>query len=203
MYKKTELKMLALETCAVMDVPKNEKIKIMKFIKEKADSEQCMGYILDGKMYNLNDDMKDNIKERFLKEQGYHPYRKTFFAHYGGPTGAAVSGAATGAQIAKAGGGAKAAIVGGAAGAALGLTQWAGYRLIRSAFDECTKKCGMFKINNPKRQMCLFKCKAARLEKEIAGLRKIGGSQEEISKKSAKLAQVKHTINRYEAKFKD
>ena len=50
-----------------------------------------------------------------------------------------------------------------AAGAAIGLTIGTGgvlaYREIRSWFDKCTKQCGTFEINTPKRQLCMLKCK--------------------------------------------
>jgi len=41
----------------------------------------------------------------------------------------------------------------------LGLVGWPIYRAIRSAFDECSRKCGTFHINTPTRQRCMLKCK--------------------------------------------
>ena len=42
------------------------------------------------------------------------------------------------------------------------------YRIIRNLFDEkCTSKCGLFKMNDIKRQYCIYKCKLARIQKEI------------------------------------
>lgn len=35
---------------------------------------------------------------------------------------------------------------------------WAVYRAIRAAVDDCSKKCGAFELNMPKRQACLQKC---------------------------------------------
>lgn len=199
--KSSEIKLLAMEVCMESDMTNSEKIKYLKFLKESSPY-VSIGYLLDGKFYNLNEAAKLDLKKRFLNEQGYHPYRKTFFAHYGGPTGSVVSGATKGAIIASTGGGAKKAIAGGVLGAGAGLAQWAGYRLIRSTFDKCTKECGTFKINNPKRQLCLFKCKEKRLEAEIGGLKKIHATATEIAEKQAKLARLKDTIARYEARFK-
>ena len=46
-----------------------------------------------------------------------------------------------------------------------GPVQWAVYRTIRAAFDECTEKCGTYKINNAERQICMQKCKEERNKK--------------------------------------
>lgn len=35
---------------------------------------------------------------------------------------------------------------------------WAVYRAIRAGVDECSRKCGAFHLNLPKRQACLQKC---------------------------------------------
>jgi|ADurb_Ile_01_Slu_FD_contig_61_916248_length_1222_multi_2_in_0_out_0_2 hypothetical protein len=35
---------------------------------------------------------------------------------------------------------------------------WAVYRAIRAGADECSRKCGAFHLNLPKRQSCLQKC---------------------------------------------
>lgn len=205
---KSELKMLAMESVVESKLDKDTKIKHLEYIKEKADPYQCIGYILDGKFYNLNEQGKINLKERFLSEKdGYHPYRKTFFAHYGGPTGSAISGLASGIRASKQTSGSikNKLAVGSAVGAIVagsGIARWAGYRAIRSAFDECTKECGTFKINNPKRQLCLFRCKAVRLGKEIEALKRIHGNSAEIAEKQDQLKKVKETIVRYEARYK-
>jgi len=36
---------------------------------------------------------------------------------------------------------------------------WALYRTIRGSFDECTEKCGTYKINNKDRQRCMISCR--------------------------------------------
>jgi len=52
-------------------------------------------------------------------------------------------------------------IAGIALGSASGVPAlgWAIYRLLRAATGECTRKCGIFAPNIPRRQHCLFKCK--------------------------------------------
>jgi|LSQX01.3.fsa_nt_gb hypothetical protein len=128
MKNNDKLKILAMESCLLNDELsfKNKK-KHLKYIKEESSSYQCIGYILDGKFYNLTTEGKQELKKRFLKEQGYHPYRKTFFAHAKGPTGAVIAGVGTGLHT----GSVKKSIIGGT----VGLAKWAGYRLIRGQFD--------------------------------------------------------------------
>lgn len=36
---------------------------------------------------------------------------------------------------------------------------WIPYRLIRAAFQKCTRECGVLSINTPHRQRCLLTCK--------------------------------------------
>lgn len=64
-----KIKILAMEFCSNSKISKETKIKHLEYIKE-ADPYVCLGYILDGKFYNLNESGKKEIKERFLKEQG-------------------------------------------------------------------------------------------------------------------------------------
>lgn len=54
-----------------------------------------------------------------------------------------------------------------AVGTAVGLTGFAAYREIRSWFDSCTKTCGTFMVNTPKRQLCMLKCNKTMTEKQI------------------------------------
>jgi len=64
-----KIKVLAMESAFKSNIPKKQKIEDMKFIKEKADPYQCIGYILDGKFYNLNESGKKELKKRLIKEQ--------------------------------------------------------------------------------------------------------------------------------------
>jgi hypothetical protein len=54
------------------------------------------------------------------------------------------------------------------AGIAAGAAAIAGYREIRSWFDKCTKQCGTFQVNTPKRQLCMLKCKQMAQKKKQA-----------------------------------
>jgi len=60
---------------------------------------------------------------------------------------------------------------GAAIGIAGGAAMIAGYRVIRSMFDNCTKQCGTFQVNTPKRQLCMLQCKKVSLEKHITLLK--------------------------------
>lgn len=83
--KSHEIKILAMESCASSDLPSKIKLNHLKYIKEKADAYQCIGYILDGKFYNLNESGKQELKKRFLKEQtNLSVYRKTAMSALGG-----------------------------------------------------------------------------------------------------------------------
>ena len=57
-------------------------------------------------------------------------------------------------------------------GVIAGAVAVAGYRLIRSFFDRCTKECGILSVNTPKRQLCLLNCKKLTLEKKIVLMKK-------------------------------
>jgi hypothetical protein len=120
-----KLKVLAMEMVTNSNIPTKQKIEIMSFIKEKANPYQCIGYILDGKFYNLNEAGKIELKKRFLKESSKENVKHA-------------------ASV---------------AGVGIGAAGWALYRKIRSNFDECTKKCGTYKINDSERQSCMKKCK--------------------------------------------
>ena len=80
--------------------------------------------------------------------------------------------------------------VGGAA-ASFGL--YLGYRLARSFFDKCTKTCGTYGINTPKRQLCMLKCKKGALEKHIEILIK-NKKRKEILPLQKQLDQTKRKI---------
>jgi hypothetical protein len=62
-----KIKIMAMKCCSNSNISKETKIKHLEFIKE-ADPYVCLGYILDGKFYQLNEAGKKEIKERFLKE---------------------------------------------------------------------------------------------------------------------------------------
>ena len=68
--KSNKIKILAMENVVKSkNLTPQEKIEYLNYIKEKASPHQCIGYILDGKFYNLNESGKKEIVKRFLKEQ--------------------------------------------------------------------------------------------------------------------------------------
>ena len=166
MLTQNYLKIIAMESVFNSDIEKEKKIKTMEFIKDSATPHQCMGVILDNKLYNLNEAGEKDIEQRFIEEDDKsHRIRKTIFAHAFGPTGI-VANTLIKVPILSKWAGPKGVALAFAAGIA-GLLQWGIYRGIRSTFDNCTKECGTLKINNPRRQLCLYKCKLSTLEKAI------------------------------------
>lgn len=89
------------------------------------------------------------------------------------------------------------------AGVAAGLAAYGGYRLIRSYLDKCTKQCGTYAMNTPKRQLCLYNCKGASLRKEIVLMKKNKEAPEKIAKKNEKLYVVNKRIELYKQYIKD
>jgi len=59
-------------------------------------------------------------------------------------------------------------VVGAVGSVGTGGIGWLGYRLLKGAFSECARSCGMFGINTMKRQYCLISCKAKAAEKQLA-----------------------------------
>lgn len=188
MTKIDKIKILAMEKVVLAeDYNKDEKLEMLNYIREGASVKECVD---------------------FINEQGKATkYRTTAHSVVGtGVVGAATTAGVYSAlknhpltknklaNIAKSGG-AKLPHAGlvFAKGAAIGLAQWAGYRLVRSLFDKCTKQCGLFKINTPKRQLCLYKCKEQMLIKTISGA---NGhvSPTKIAELKVKLAKVREKI---------
>jgi len=118
------------------------------------------------------------LHEKDNKAVKIHPKRKEIdsIAGIANPLDDIVFGGAgaTGAYkaVKKAGGSTAKALGAGGVGVAGGLVMGAafvaGYRLIRSWFDKCTSTCGTYKVNTPKRQLCMLKCKKLAIEKHIA-----------------------------------
>jgi hypothetical protein len=73
------------------------------------------------------------------------------------------------------------------AGIAAGAAAIAGYREIRSWFDKCTKQCGTFQVNTPKRQLCMLKCKQMAQKKKAALLQKKQQNKQEVTSKKIEL----------------
>jgi len=138
----TELKILAMESCINSNIPKKEKLDHLKYIKESADAYQCIGYILDGKFYKLNESGQQELKQRFITEQG---------------TALTMRRKAASSTV-----GAVGSIIG------TGGVGYGAYRLLKGLFSQCARSCGMFGLNTAKRQYCLVSCKVKVKQKELA-----------------------------------
>lgn len=181
--KTSQLKILAMEFCFNSDLPSKEKKKHLEYIKEEADGYQCIGYILDGKFYNLNESGKKELKKRFIKEQKEE--RKEFMSKFGRSAGGLVGVGNVGYEITKGRIAPVSFLIHIALTYAGGQIIWGTYRWIRSWFDECTKKCGTFKTNDLDRQKCLQNCKNLR-DKKL----------QELSKKAYKIQQTGKKLNK-------
>jgi len=73
--------------------------------------------------------------------------------------------------------------------AASGLAGWGLYRALLATFGKCTKGCGTFKINTPKRQLCLAKCKLEFAKKK--------GDKEKIAKWGQKVKDYQTWISKH------
>jgi hypothetical protein len=183
--KKSVLKILAMAEVVESKLPKDIKQKHLEYIKEKADPYQCIGYILDGKFYNLNEAGKLELKRRFVKEID-ETKRKEIMSHVGKSAGGLAAAGGVGYHL----------ISGGkimpvsflvhiAKYYAGGFVLWATYRWIRSWFDKCSKACGTLKINDAERQMCMKKCKE-QYEKKMIELTKKAYKIKKTGKKLSK-----------------
>ena len=183
--KKSELKILAMAEAAESNLPKDVKKEHLNFIKEKADPYQCIGYILDGKFYNLNESGKQELKKRFIQEMD-EPKRKEIMSQLGKSAGGVLGATRAAGDFLKTG---KINSVGTilyiAYTYAGGLLLWGTYRVIRSWFDKCTKACGTFKVNDADRQICMKKCKTE-YEKKMVELTKKAYKVKQTGKKLSK-----------------
>ena len=68
MKESDKIKIIAMEFVFNSDIPKKEKIKKLEIIKELTTF-QCIGYILDGKFYKLNEQGEVEILKRFIEEK--------------------------------------------------------------------------------------------------------------------------------------
>ena len=189
-----KLRILAMETCINSNIPSKTKKKHLNYIKE-SDPYVCIGYILDGKFYNLNENGKKELKKRFLKEQN-DVNRKHTMSQLGKSAGgiygvaSVVHYAAKTKRIMPVSSLLAIAIMYGG-----GLIIWSTYRWIRSWFDDATKKCGTLKVNDPQRQICMqkvkeqYNSKMATLSAKANKIKQTGKklSKEEVEKNKKKL----------------
>ena len=88
------------------------------------------------------------------------------------------------------------------AGVVLGAAFVAGYRIIRSWFDKCTKQCGLYSVNTPTRQLCMLNCKRVSLIKTIKLLESNGVDNTKIEKVKDKLKVIDKKIILYKEYLK-
>ena len=111
--------------------------------------------------------------------------RKSYFS---AGTGMGMAGNFYGGGLAAAG----AASGAGAAGAITGLFAYPIYRAIRGKFDKCSKSCGTYAFNTPKRQICMAKCKVILLQNMYNEAKKLKNlSPVKLSKLEQKLNKAK------------
>lgn len=87
--------------------------------------------------------------------------------------------------------------MGNVSAAAAGAGAWVAYRAIRAHFNDCTKKCGTFNLNTPKRQACLFRCQVEKTNKAIALMKKNKVDPAKIAKMEAKLKKLQKAVKEY------
>jgi hypothetical protein len=193
-----KLRILAMEFCSKSNIPKHVKIKHLECIKE-SDPYVCLGYILDGKFYQLNESGKKLIKERFLKEQGEsEAKRKETMSRLGKSAGGILGVTKVVAHVARGG---KIMPLGFFLTIALnyfgGWVLWSSYRWVRSWFDKASDQCRKYEVNDLKRQMCMKKVKEE-YNKKMQELTKQGYKIKESGKKLSKeeKAEIKKKIKK-------
>jgi len=65
---KLSLQIMSMIVLTEMSISKEEKGKILEEIKS-LDEFECMSFIMDQKIYNLNDKGREEVMRRFIKEQ--------------------------------------------------------------------------------------------------------------------------------------
>ncbi len=143
------------------------------------------------------DKINENDASRILKEGDSKFIRKTVHSAWI-PMDFAVSSLIT--------------MLGFAVGSGIGLlVRFAGYRVIRAFFDQCTKHCGVFNINTIRRQICMTKCKLDVLKTVLNKRESIRNKCSTLSKKpeeckkimDKKIQKIKRQIIIQDAKWKE
>lgn len=78
---------------------------------------------------------------------------------------------------------------------------WLLYRKIKSAFDNCVKRCGTFELNTARRQHCMYKCKADKAKQELQAAQKTKNPKKVESAKN-KLEKALKALKKSEMSFK-
>jgi len=143
-----ELKWLADYVIEFSDMSESAKEIAFNYIKE-ADDVQIAHLLLTGKMVVEVKNPKKVISE-FRTSPAYRllTEEEKYYPTTGRKTAMSVAGLIFG----------------------LGPVWWAVYRTIRASFDQCTEKCGTYKINTRERQVCMAKSREER-DKKMAALK--------------------------------
>lgn len=83
------------------------------------------------------------------------------------------------------------------AGLYFGGVDYVLYRAIRGKFDKCSKACGTYALNTPKRQICMAKCNMVKWQNIVDSYKKnhIGGSK--LSNAQMKLLKAQKKYKEY------
>jgi hypothetical protein len=198
------------------ELSKQAKLQLLKFLQYEATPSQVKAFILDGEIVHLDEQAAEIINDRFaVSEAGGRvaQMRKSYFGTVpasaaGGAISGGIGGGIAGGMAGAVAAGKAGAILGAAGGAAGGALPmvgaaalWALYRVIRSRFDKCTKRCGTLEMNTARRQFCMAKCKVSKLQEELKAAVKSKNAKE-INKKKSALAKAQKTFANYQKSFK-
>lgn len=170
------------------------KLQLLNFLQYEATIPQVKAFILDGEIVNLDEQAIEIVNDRFaVSEAGgkVAQFRKSAGSVLQGPQARAVvtgMSAATGD-------------VAGAVGGIAGIGLWALYRKFREKYDGCTKQCGTYKLNLPKRQYCMLKCKVAKLQGEVKAATQ-AKNKTELAKKKVALSKAQQALVKFNATLK-
>lgn len=148
---------------------KEAKLQLLTFIQHEATKHQLMAFMLDGKITKLDEHAEKIVEDRFNASSKLQEIRPLVKTY--------------------------ASVVGGVGSYGI---PWLIYRKIRSKTDMCTKKCGTYQLNSIRRQYCMAKCQAVKLQIMI----KASKVSAEKSKLQVKLAKALNNVKQYEAKAK-
>lgn len=82
-------------------------------------------------------------------------------------------------------------------GMTLGKIPWKLYRKIRSEYDEATRKCGIYSVNNFSRQSCMIECKIEEKKKILVALKQCKADKKDIQKVKNEIAKLELKLSEY------
>ena len=77
-----------------------------------------------------------------------------------------------------------------------GLPVWLFYKMVRSFFDKCMKRCGIFDINSIRRQVCIVRCRIDKYEKLL-------NIAQQNEQSSSKINNLQKKVNKFRKKLID